>query len=70
MTDNSNIHAIVTGGASGLGYATAEAVVGRNGRVAILNTHKTAGESATKQLGKNAGSAVKVLADYVRTELS
>jgi len=54
MTDNSTIHAIVTGGASGLGYATAEAVVSRNGRVAILNTHKTAGESATKQLGKNA----------------
>ena len=62
MPDNTAIHAIVTGGASGLGYATAEAVVSRNGRGAILNTNKTAGELATKQLGKNA--------NFIETDVS
>ena len=54
MTDSSSIHAIVTGGASGLGFATAEAIIRRKGKVAILNTNKSVGEAAAKQLGEQA----------------
>ena len=54
MPNSTTIHALITGGASGLGYATAEAVIKNDGKVAILNTNKATGEQAAKQLGENA----------------
>lgn len=54
MLDQNHIHAIITGGASGLGYATAEAIVKHNGKVAILNTNRNLGEAAGNKLGKSA----------------
>jgi len=54
MAINNTLHAIVTGGASGLGFATAQAIVNNNGKVAILNTDRTRGEDARKKLGQNA----------------
>ncbi|MFO0660692.1 MAG: 3-hydroxyacyl-CoA dehydrogenase [Polyangiaceae bacterium] len=46
--------AIVTGGASGLGEATARAIVARGGRVAILDRQREAGEKLANELGDRA----------------
>jgi len=54
MAINNSLHAIVTGGASGLGFATAQAIINNDGKVAILNTDRTRGENALKKLGRNA----------------
>lgn len=54
MKDLKHIKAIITGGASGLGLATAERITAGGGHVAILNTNKTKGEHAANKLGPNA----------------
>jgi len=46
-----NCHALITGGASGLGYAVSEAVIQAGGRVVILDYHRQHGEQAAAQLG-------------------
>ncbi len=48
------IHAVVSGGASGLGHAVAQKVIGAGGRVAILDVNSEQGEAATARLGKKA----------------
>jgi len=53
-TPSSVIHAVITGGASGLGFATAEAVIRQGGKVAILNTDTVNGKAAVENLGENA----------------
>ncbi len=45
--------AVVTGGASGLGRATAERIVGEGGRVTLLDRPASAGAEVARQLGKN-----------------
>ena len=45
---------IVTGGASGLGRATADALLGAGGRVVMLDVNADAGRGAEKSLGGNA----------------
>jgi NAD(P)-dependent dehydrogenase (short-subunit alcohol dehydrogenase family) len=45
--------AIITGGASGLGYATAEALVAAGMKVALFDLNDKAGYEAIDQLGKN-----------------
>jgi len=54
MKDLSKIKAIITGGASGLGYATAEKIIDAGGQVAILNLNKTKGNTAASKLGDRA----------------
>lgn len=49
-----NCHAIVTGGASGLGAATAAAVVSRGGKVTIFDRDESEGLAAVKRIGDNA----------------
>jgi NAD(P)-dependent dehydrogenase (short-subunit alcohol dehydrogenase family) len=45
---------IVTGGASGLGRAAAEAILGAGGRVVLLDVNADAGRTAQQALGDNA----------------
>ena len=48
------LNAIVSGGASGLGLATAERVVKAGGKVAMLDLNEAQGAEAAKKLGANA----------------
>jgi len=49
-----NSKAIITGGASGLGEATARAIVDAGGQVAIIDLDKEKGEQLSAELGKSA----------------
>jgi NAD(P)-dependent dehydrogenase (short-subunit alcohol dehydrogenase family) len=49
-----DILAIVTGGASGLGLATAEAVIAAGGKAALLDMNEAAGAAAVARLGARA----------------
>lgn len=51
MKLDKTISALVTGGASGLGAATATALAGKGVRVAILDLNADAGEKLAKELG-------------------
>ena len=51
MQLGNEITAVVTGGASGLGQATARALAARGVRVAILDLNKAAGEATARELG-------------------
>src|SRR5213594_3369761 len=48
------VNAVVTGGASGLGRATAERLVAAGGRVALLDRPASAGADVAKTLGPSA----------------
>ena len=48
------IHAIVSGGVSGLGLATCERIVKAGGRVAMLDVNEQHGAEAAKKLGSSA----------------
>lgn len=48
------VKAIITGGASGLGYAVAQYLVSKGARVALFDVDNTKGQSALKSLGENA----------------
>src|SRR5712692_1890822 len=50
----STVKAIVTGGASGLGRATAARVIAGGGRVAILDLARSAGADVARELGDRA----------------
>lgn len=50
----SNATALISGGASGLGFATAEHVVARGGRVVLLDVNQEKGDNAARKLGQNA----------------
>lgn len=54
--------AVITGGASGLGRATAEALVARGGKVMIVDRDKARGEEAAAELGE--------LAAFVETDVT
>lgn len=51
MNLGSDIAAVVTGGASGLGAATAKALAAKGARVALLDLNADAGEKLAKELG-------------------
>ena len=53
---------IVTGGASGLGFATAQIIIENEGYALIADVNEEAGESAQKILGKNA--------QFIRTDVT
>jgi NAD(P)-dependent dehydrogenase (short-subunit alcohol dehydrogenase family) len=61
----SAIRALVTGGTSGLGRATAEAIVAAGGRAAILGRSAERGQEVVRALGP---SAIFTPADIVREE--
>lgn len=58
-----NIIAIVTGGASGLGQATVEAIVAAGGKAAIFDLNEESGNAMVEQLGANAIFAKVDVAD-------
>src|SRR2546430_13278796 len=60
-----NVNAVVTGGASGLGRATAERLVAAGGRVALLDRPASAGADVAKTLGP---SALFTAADVTRAD--
>lgn len=49
-----DVRAIVTGGASGLGQAVAQRIIGGGGKVTMLDVQEAAGQAAAKALGSNA----------------
>lgn len=49
-----NAKAIISGGASGLGFATAQAIVNAGGKVALLDINQEQGQASSEQLGDNA----------------
>jgi len=51
MELNSSISAVVTGGASGLGEATARALAKQGVKVALLDMNKTKGEAVASEIG-------------------
>ena len=51
MELNSSIAAVVTGGASGLGEATARALAAKGVKVALLDMNKTKGEAVAAEIG-------------------
>jgi len=50
----SEVRAIVTGGASGLGYATAARLIAAGARVTLFDVNQAAGQQAVERLGANA----------------
>ncbi|MFV3093327.1 SDR family NAD(P)-dependent oxidoreductase, partial [Pseudomonas sp. GW6] len=54
---------LISGGASGLGLATARELVGRGGKVVLLDINAEAGQQALAELG---GNARFVCADITR----
>lgn len=58
----SSAKAVITGGASGLGRATAERVIAAGGHVVILDVNDELGKASASQLGANAS--------YVRTDVA
>ena len=58
----SKVVAVITGGASGLGRATAEAIVARGGKVMILDRDAKRAAETAAELGANA--------DYVETDVT
>lgn len=48
------VRAVITGGASGLGYATAHRLASAGARVTLLDVNQQAGEQAVSALGSNA----------------
>ena len=57
-----NAKAVITGGASGLGYASAEKVIAAGGQVTILDVNEEQGQVAAGDLGTNA--------HFVRTDVA
>lgn len=54
MISLDKINAIITGGASGLGFATAQTIVAAGGSVVILDINASLGEAAQEELGASA----------------
>ena len=62
MTFDGEVIAI-TGGASGIGYATAERIVQRGGRVAVIDLKEGASTDAAKRLDPSGSKALGLAAD-------
>ena len=58
----SEAKAVITGGASGLGFATAERVIKRGGQVVLFDINDELGTTRARELGKNA--------TYINTDVS
>ena len=62
--------AVITGGASGLGYATAERVVGAGGHVVLLDINDELGEASAAKLGERAAYINTDVADEASVKAS
>jgi NAD(P)-dependent dehydrogenase (short-subunit alcohol dehydrogenase family) len=62
--------AVVTGGASGLGYATAERVIGAGGQVVLLDINDELGEASAAKLGERAAYLNTNVADEASVKAS
>ena len=62
--------AVITGGASGLGYATAERVVGAGGHVVLLDINDELGEASASKLGERAAYINTDVADEASVKAS
>ncbi len=72
----SEVRAVISGGASGLGFATAQRLVDGGAQVALLDINDEQGAEAARELGRNAryfhadvtseGSVVEALANAMR----
>ncbi len=60
--DISLAKAVITGGASGLGLATAERIIGAGGQVALLDLNDTQGTASAEALGERAS--------FIRTDVA
>ena len=60
--------AVITGGASGLGRATAEAVIEAGGKVAILDLNAELADQAARELGNNAAAFAANVTDAAAVE--
>ena len=60
--------AVITGGASGLGRATAEAVIEAGGKVAILDLNGELADQAARELGNNAAAFAANVTDAASVE--
>ena len=60
--DLANAKAVISGGASGLGYATAERVIAAGGHVTLLDVNEAQGAESAGKLGERAS--------FVRTDVS
>ena len=60
--------AVITGGASGLGRATAEAVIEAGGKVAILDLNADLADQAARELGNNAAAFAANVTDAASVE--
>ena len=65
MKLSSDISAIVTGGASGLGAATAKMIVERGGKVVLADVNPEAGAKVEAELGANARFESNFMANYI-----
>lgn len=61
--DIKNVVAVITGGASGLGHAAAEAIVARGGKVVILDLNEQAAAEVAATLGDKAAYVVTNVTD-------
>ncbi len=55
--------AVITGGASGLGRATAEKIIAKGGKVAVLDLNKDLAEQTASELGEAKAYEVNVTDD-------
>ncbi len=60
--------AVITGGASGLGKATAERIIANGGKVALLDLNEDLANQTAKELGENARAFVCNVADESSAE--
>jgi NAD(P)-dependent dehydrogenase (short-subunit alcohol dehydrogenase family) len=60
--DLATAKAVITGGASGLGYASAESVIAAGGRVVLLDINEEQGQASAAKLGERAA--------FLRTDVS
>ncbi len=62
--------AVITGGASGLGFATAERVIGAGGHVVLLDINDDLGEASAAKLGERAAYLNTDVADEASVKAS
>jgi NAD(P)-dependent dehydrogenase (short-subunit alcohol dehydrogenase family) len=66
----SDVKAVVTGGASGLGHAVCQSIIQAGGKVCIFDVNQAQGSAAAATLGANASFAVTDVSDEAAVDAS